>query len=457
MLNDLFSFNGTLSRTRYVLIALVGVLVKHVVDLAVSGLLFHRHFSPLNYLIPLGVPTPITQMESSDLRFVATLAAISIPFAWVGLAITVKRFRTIGWPRWTVLLFFAPIANVVSFAIAALWPESAPVQDTRAPRWLSRIVPVDRFGAALISIAATAVVGLVFVALGTRALSTYGWGLFAAIPFIQGGIASILVGTHHRKSIGECLTVAILSVAVTCLGLLAVALEGAICIAMAAPLAIAFAMLGAAFGYTLQNRESFPGAVALFVCVTAAPVIMGAEAVVPREVPTYRVESSVIINASPNVVWRNVVSFPDLPAPTEPIFLLGVAYPERARIVGTGVGAVRYCEFSTGDFVEPITAWNPGHLLAFSVRKSAPPMRELSPYPGLDTAHLHNYMVSKHGQFVLVALPGGRTRLTGTTWYQHHLWPASYWRIYSDAIIHSIHLRVLNHIKTLSEKENALN
>lgn len=454
MLNDLFSFDGTLSRTRYVLIALVGVLLKHIVDLTVSGLLFHRYFSPLNYLVPLGVPTPITQVESPDLRFIVTLAAISIPFAWVGLAITVKRFRAVGWPSWTVLLFFVPIANIVSFAIASLWPESVSVQNTRAPRWLSRFVPGDRFGAALTAIVVTAVFGVVLVALGTRALSTYGWGLFAAIPFIQGGIAAMLVGTHERKSIGECITVALLSVAVTCLGLLAVALEGAICIAMAAPLAIAFATLGAAFGFTLQNRESFPGAVALFVCIVSAPTIMGAEAVVPREVPTYRVESSVIINAPPSIVWRNVVAFPDLPAPTETIFLLGVAYPERARIVGTGVGAVRYCEFSTGDFVEPITAWSPGHLLAFSVRKSAQPMRELSPYPGLDTAHLHDYMVSKHGQFVLEALPGGRTRLTGTTWYQHHLWPASYWRVYSDSIIHSIHLRVLNHIKTISEAQS---
>jgi hypothetical protein len=220
---------------------------------------------------------------------------------------------------------------------------------------------------------------------------------------------------------------------------------------MAAPLALAFAALGAAFGYTLQNRNTYPGVAALLVCLTTAPAIMGAEAAVPRDVPTYRVESSVIINAPPNVVWKNVVTFPDLPAPTEPMFLLGVAYPERARIEGSGVGAIRYCEFSTGDFVEPITVWNPDHMLAFSVRKSAQPMRELSPYPGLDTAHLHDYMISKHGQFVLEALPDGRTRLIGTTWYQHHLWPASYWTIYSDAIIHSIHLRVLNHIKRLSE------
>ena len=36
----------------------------------------------------------------------------------------------------------------------------------------------------------------------------------------------------------------------------------------------------------------------------------------------------------------------------------GLAYPMRARIEGSGPGAVRYCEFSTGPFVEPIVTWD---------------------------------------------------------------------------------------------------
>ena len=57
------------------------------------------------------------------------------------------------------------------------------------------------------------------------------------------------------------------------------------------------------------------------------------------------------------------------------------------------------------------------------------------------------------GQFRLVRLPGGRTRLEGTTWYQHGLYPAGYWRLWSDWIIHRIHLRVLEHVKRLSEEK----
>jgi hypothetical protein len=78
-------------------------------------------------------------------------------------------------------------------------------------------------------------------------------------------------------------------------------------------------------------------------------------------------------------------------------------------------------------------------------------MKEWSPYANIHPPHLENFLVSEGGQFKLIALPGGRTRLEGTTWYRHHMWPAEYWRIWSDAIIHRIHLRVLNHVKRLSE------
>jgi hypothetical protein len=78
-------------------------------------------------------------------------------------------------------------------------------------------------------------------------------------------------------------------------------------------------------------------------------------------------------------------------------------------------------------------------------------MTELSPYADLVPRHLHGYFKSQQGQFRLTRLRGDRTLLEGTTWYQHGLWPSQYWRLWSDAIVHRIHLRVLNHIRTLAE------
>jgi hypothetical protein len=51
----------------------------------------------------------------------------------------------------------------------------------------------------------------------------------------------------------------------------------------------------------------------------------------------------------------------------------------------------------------------------------------------------------------LTALPGGRTRLEGTTWYHHSMWPATYWHWWSAYVIHKIHMRVLNHIRERTE------
>jgi len=62
------------------------------------------------------------------------------------------------------------------------------------------------------------------------------------------------------------------------------------------------------------------------------------------------------------------------------------------------------------------------------------------------------YFVSRRGQFLLEPLPGGRTRLEGTTWYTHDLFPTVYWGLWSDAIIHRIHGRVLRHVQRLAEE-----
>ena len=89
--------------------------------------------------------------------------------------------------------------------------------------------------------------------------------------------------------------------------------------------------------------------------------------------------------------------------------------------------------------------------MRFRVTETPPPMKEKMLYGSTEPKHLHGYMVSKAGQCRLTALPNGHTLVEGTSWYQNGLWPAQYWRWWSDAIVHRIHLRVLNHIRTLAE------
>jgi hypothetical protein len=289
--------------------------------------------------------------------------------------------------------------------------------------------------------------------LGTSVFRDYGWTIFVGLPFAMGFLSVLIHSFREERDLWRCLLVANGTVVLVGAGLLLFAMEGAICLLMAAPIAFVIATIGGLLGYGVQKsfwwREESPK---LFCTVIlSVPLALGLEHQVPPVLPLLAVRSSVVVNASPDKVWRNVIAFSELPPPKELIFQLGVAYPLRAEISGRGVGAVRHCLFSTGPFVEPIEVWDEPRLLKFSVTKNPEPMQEWTPYRDVHPAHLDGYLESRAGQFRLVPLEGGRTLLEGTTWYYHHLWPADYWQLWSDHIIHTIHLRVLRHVKELSE------
>jgi hypothetical protein len=231
------------------------------------------------------------------------------------------------------------------------------------------------------------------------------------------------------------------------------ALEGFICLIMAAPISLGVGMIGVAFGLMARSlplvasRRSEVGCASFLLPLA---VILG-ETRFGGEPTLFEVTSRIEVNAPPERVWKSVVTFSELPQPKELIFRAGLAYPIRAEIRGRGVGAVRHCVFSTGPFVEPITVWDEPNLLRFAVTSNPPPMKELS-LVELHPPHLEGFLESEQGQFELKRLPGGRTELVGTTWYRHGLWPEAYWRVWSDYIIHTIHLRVLRHIKEEVER-----
>jgi len=300
---------------------------------------------------------------------------------------------------------------------------------------------------------ARVIVGLlllpILAALGFELLhsGTYGWTIFVLLPIVLGGFASWI---SEPRTPGRAAGVGALSVAVALLLFLLAGWEGLICVGMALPLTVPLGAVGGWLAYRMDSAH-LTGSSAAMLLLLPASIAWDVKA--PPQV--FAVHSAIEIAAPPEQVWRHVVSFPELPEPQEWFFRTGLAYPQRARIEGSGPGAIRYCEFSTGPFVEPIEVWDEPRLLRFRVTANPAPMREWSLYAGVLPKHLHGYLVSKQGQFQLKRLANNHTLLEGTTWYQHGLWPAQYWRWWSDAIIHRIHLRVLTHIRTLAEAEMA--
>lgn len=361
-------------------------------------------------------------------------------------------------PLWLVFIFFLPFLNLFFFLVLSVLPsathESARrVFGNRFRQTLAKVIPDSQVGSAALGVLITAILAVVVIVSSLSQFESYGWGLFVGIPFFLGLNSVLIYGFHRSRPLGKCILVALLSVGLTSLALFALAVEGFICLIMVAPLAIVIAVFGGIIGFILQQRQSFPTeTLSLFSLVLLIfPSFIILEETQLQEPPLIAVTTAVVIDAPTETVWKNVIAFAELPAPRDYLFKTGIAYPRKAEIYGHGVGAIRHCVFSTGEFIEPITVWDEPKLLKFGVTSQPPVMHEWSPYGDLKPPHLENYLVSRAGQFRLTQLPEGKTLLEGTTWYQNHFWPSPYWRLWSDYIIHRIHHRVLSHIKNLAE------
>lgn len=459
--SDLWRWNGALERGPYFFWGVLLAAIKYNLDRVIASVWFNERLTIFDRET-LGFYVWQSPIEETEKSYYFTLLIVSLPFLWAGTAMTLRRLRSLGWRPFWVLLFFVPVVKFILFAVLSLLrstneKQTPPIIENFWDRTLAKIIPCGAFSSALLAITATAALSFGFAWLGTSVFRDYGWTIFVGLPFCMGFLSALIYSFREERMLSRCIAVANSTVFLVGIALLIFALEGVICIVMAAPIAFGIATIGGAMGYAVQKnfwwREQSP---TLFCSVILlVPIAMVLEHAVPPALPLIEVKSSVIINASPEKVWRNVVSFSELPPPKEMIFKLGVAYPIQAEIFGCGVGAVRHCNFSTGPFIEPIEIWDEPRLLKFSVTKNPEPMQEWTPYREVHPAHLDGYLESRAGQFRLVPLDGGRTLLEGTTWYHHRLWPGSYWQLWSDHIIHTIHLRVLDHIKQITEKETS--
>jgi hypothetical protein len=314
------------------------------------------------------------------------------------------------------------------------------------------IKAISPFYRKIISIAIPCALGWVMTFLATNFFRDYTFGLFIWLPLVMGAVSAIILGYKNEVSRWTYAYISFLILVIFCLGLLTFAWEGVICLIMAAPPGLLLIFIGSFIGHRIVKGKMKDNSItAAILLVVSVPALMAFEHLDGAGEELRSVTTSIEISASPVTVWKNVIAFPQLAAPTELIFRSGIAYPINAQIEGHGVGALRHCNFSTGSFVEPITTWDEAKLLKFDVDSQPETLKELSFYD-IHPNHLHGYWVSKGGQFRLIQLPNGHTFLEGTTWYINKIKPGFYWTIWSDYIVHEIHKRVLSHIKICSER-----
>lgn len=439
-----FGLRAPVSARLYAALGFGGMAVKYAGDAAIAWFAGGTLLAPVAFFSPL-LTTRLEAYPSGSAWPSVAAALWTLPFAWVGVSMTVRRARDAGLPPWLGLLFFVPFVNyLVMLGLCAL--PSRPDQP---------LVPTLARGesllrAAMAGTAAGTLIGLAMTLLGVFAFGSYGSSLFIGTPFVMGAVSGFLLNRQVARGFFPNVGVGVLTVVLSAGMLLLFALEGVICVAMAAPIATVMSLLGVSLGRAMALVGGTRGVLA---AALPLPLSFSVEPP-PRHDTVHEVVTTVDIAASPAVVWANVVGFGgvELPPPAEWYFQLGIAYPVRAHIDGAGVGAVRYCEFSTGPFVEPITVWDEPRRLAFRVTESPPTMHEWSPYAVVYAPHLDGILVSRRGEFLLTPLPGGGTRLEGRTGYTFAMAPEWWWTLWSEAAIHAIHSRVLDHIRRVSEQ-----
>lgn len=449
-LDLLFGFRQPVDRRTYLIVGLALAVFKYALDYTIVGATSGKTWTLLAYLTPsMVIRNEVLEHGPSWLPWV--MVAYTLPFAWIGLTMSVRRAADAGFSPWWGVCFVVPFANYVLISVLCL----APTRGGWKPTDDEERIPI-RLTNALLSVLVGVGLSLGMLFVSVQVLREYGTSLFIGTPLVVGLVAGFLTNREGRASLGQTLSTASLAIMLSGGVMLLFGAEGIICLSMAFIPAIAMACAGAVVGRAIATA-SFAGSgtgrpppATIAALALALPLSAGFEAL-PRKAPLREVMSSIEIDAPPSDVWEHVIRFADLDDPEHWLFRTGVAYPVRARLDGEGVGAVRHCEFSTGAFVEPITRWQPGHVLSFDVKSQPPPMREWSPYAHIHPPHLDGYFRSKRGEFRLDALPGGRTRLEGSTWYELDLAPFAYWSLIADQIVHRIHLRVLSHVKSETE------
>src|SRR5450432_2481799 len=432
----LFGFQGRVSRVTYALTGILGVLLKHNLDRLLAYKLLHHSWGVSNYLSPLGILSGPHILASQEKQFLLALGVTAVPFIWVGIAMTVKRLRDAGLPTRLVVLFFAPILNLFFFLLLCALPSRKAMNNTKGREVgiLASVLPKSQFAIGVFSAIAGALAGSALCWVSIAVFGTYGWTLFLGIPFFMGFLAVWLYCYQSFRAFSECGLVGTSTVVLTGLVILSFAIDGLFCIIMAAPIAIAMALLGAYVAYVIQgvrSAEAQSGAVlSLFLAV---PLMGSAEFLTPLPTPEFKTHTSIEISAPPQIVWQHIISFPHIDEPLNPIFRLGISFPLEAQITGTGLTADRQCIFSSGAFREPILAWEEGKHFAFGVSEEPPLMKEWSPYANIHVRHLDDHdFKPQRADFYLTALPNGRTRLDGWTTYQNRMWPGAYWRLWTD-------------------------
>ncbi|MBO9518016.1 MAG: SRPBCC family protein [Porphyrobacter sp.] len=235
--------------------------------------------------------------------------------------------------------------------------------------------------------------------------------------------------------------------------------EGAVCIAMLAPVWLISGLLGAHLAFRLRKRDQVDeAAVFLSPAILALPlVLMPIEAALPVPEATYSVRREIIIDASADLVWPLMEGIPDVHEDegrwnvTQD--LLGVPRPLSARLSGKGPGSIRFASWEHDvAFREIVTQWLPGRKIHWRFDFDGSEGWEFT------DRHLRpdsTYLQVLDGGYTLSPLPNGKHLLTLETRYIARTPFNSYASLWGELFLGDLEMNLLEMIRARAERAAA--
>lgn len=183
LLRFLFGMTAPVGRRVYLVTGVALMALKYAIDAGLIYTTTGHVWTPAEFLSPM-LSTREAILGGGNEGALLVMLAASLPFTWIGLAMTVRRAEDAGMSPLSALLFLVPGVNFALLLVLSLL-SSAPRPETAAPAMQAPAVvlaPHDGIRAALLGVAFGFVLAVGITLFSTLVLREYGYTLFFVTP-----------------------------------------------------------------------------------------------------------------------------------------------------------------------------------------------------------------------------------------------------------------------------------
>jgi hypothetical protein len=291
-------------------------------------------------------------------------------------------------------------------------------------------------GYAFANITAFALIGLNVLLLHDANVFIY--AEFVIIPMLMGIVYTWFM-RHFKLSTRQLVGASLVNGMIGIILSIGFLKEGAICLIIVSPLLFTFILIGGLIGRAIFRRNNGTLNVSL---VTLLLLLFISDSLSTHHYEN-EVTDQIIINAPVSKVWQYVVAYKRITTPDKYwLFRVGMPSPVQSTAEGYYLGAKRKCIFSNGYvFDEKIVTYDENKNLTFDITNQP------------RDPEIMGHIDILRGQFLLKDNGNGTTTLIGNSWYRLYVFPVWYYDIWAKSITRNVHLRVMDHIKALSEEK----